>query len=73
MRLELLMRRMAVGWTLSEDREWILDCHPRRGSITLKKDELGTCIQLVGEKMRKTHGFGKETKLLRCMFSKVRR
>ena len=33
------MRRMAFDWT--EDREWILEHHPRRGSSTLKKDRFG--------------------------------
>ena len=56
MRLGLSMRRMALDWTLSRRQRVDLEHHPRRGSSTLKKDGVGTCIQIEGEKMRKTRG-----------------
>ena len=43
-RLGLLMRRMALDWNLSRRKRVDLEHHPRRGSITLKKDGFGTCI-----------------------------
>ena len=54
MRLGLLMRRMALDWTLSRRQRADLEHHPRRESSTLKKDGFGTCISLEGEKTRKT-------------------
>ena len=44
-RLELLMKEMALDWTFSRSRECIfLEHHPKRGSSTLKKDGFGTFI-----------------------------
>ena len=53
MRLGLLMRRMALDWTLSRRQRVDFGAPPRRGNSTLKKDGFGTCILLEGERMRK--------------------
>ena len=44
MRLGLLMRRTVLDWTSQEDRERVLERHPKQGSGTLKKDGFGNCI-----------------------------
>ena len=58
MRLGLLMRRMALDWTLSRRQRVDLMHHPRSGSSTLKKDGFGTCFWIDGKKMRKPAGSG---------------
>ena len=62
MRLGLLMRQMALDWNLSKRQTVDLERHPRRGRSTIKKDGFRTCIQLVGEEVRKTRGLWQENR-----------
>ena len=56
MRFGLLMRRIALDWTLSRRLREDLGAYPRHKSSTPEKDGSGICISLIDEKVRNSHG-----------------